>query len=89
MAESNVLSDKTKTLPTASELSTTDRDYRTAMEWKLGDPEPKGTYVINLVHLRNLRDDLRRGKSEAAAYNHSVKWVDTFKPLSKQLDDLK
>ena len=89
MVESNVLSEKTKTIPTASELSTTDRDVRAAMEWKLGDPEPKGTYVRNLVHLTKLRGDLRRGKSEAAAYKHSVKWVDTFKPIGEQLDELK
>ena len=89
MALSDVLSDKTKTIPTASELSTTDRDVRTAMEWKLGDPEPKGTYVHNLVHLTKLRGDLRRGKSEAAAYKHSVKWVDTFKPIGEQLEELK
>uniref|UniRef100_A0A6M3LA92 Uncharacterized protein n=1 Tax=viral metagenome TaxID=1070528 RepID=A0A6M3LA92_9ZZZZ len=89
MALSDVLSNKTKTAPVASELSQTDRDYRIAMEWEVGDPEPQGTYVRSRAHLTRLRNDLRRGVSEAANYKHNVIWVDTFKPIGKQLEELK
>ena len=89
MALSDVLSDKTKTAPADNELSNTASDMHNAYEWKVGDPEPEGTHVQANVALRNYREDMRKGKADAASYKHNVIWVDTTKSIGDQLRSLK
>lgn len=89
MALSNILSDKTKSLPSENELSNTATDMRVAYEWHYGDAEPKGTHVLQNIPLRNYRNDLRKGAADDARYKHNYILVDTFKLVGPQLAKLK
>lgn len=83
-----IFSDETLRIPQTSEANTA-TDMAEAFRWKLGDPEPKGTHAKANVALRNLRDDMRRGKAMAQSYENNYILVDIFKPIAPQLEELK
>ena len=89
MAESDVLSNKTKSLPGENELSNTASDIHEAYKWHYGDPEPEGTHVLQNVPLRNYRADLRKGAADAKRYKHNYILIDTFDLVGPQLEKLK
>ena len=83
------LSDRTKTTPASGELATTEKDMDELDNWGFGDPEPTGTHAKNYTPHRRLRDDFRRGKSDARNYDSNIIFVDVFQLVSKQLDELR
>ena len=89
MALSNVLSESTKTAPLSGELSTTKKDVDDLYTWEFGDAEPEGTHAKNFGPMKRYRQDLRKGAFDSKRYKHNVIWVNTFKPVSEQLANLK
>lgn len=58
--------------------------------WKIGDDEPVGTFARTNAAQKRLRDDMRRGKSDAQNYKHLyVDTLTTKKTVSQQLEELK
>jgi len=83
------LSNRTKTTPVSGELATTEKDMDELDNWEFGDPEPTGTHAKNYTPHRRLRNDLRRGKSDARNYDNNVIFINTFGTVSEQLDELR
>lgn len=63
-------------------------DMAAAFRWKIGDPEPTGTFARASVALRELRNDMRRGRAMAEVYEQNYILINTFKPVGPQLEEV-
>jgi hypothetical protein len=84
-----ILSDKTLSGYSNSEISNTASDMEEAFRWHIGDPEPTGTHAKANVSLKAYRDDMRRGQRNAESYTKNYILIDTLKPINEQLKQFK
>lgn len=83
------LSEDTKSgEPRTGAWSSTRKDMEDLMEWEYGDPEPEGSHALGFEPHTRLRRDLAKGAKASRNYDHNVIYVDTFKPVDKQLKEI-
>lgn len=80
----DTLSDKTKS-GSGFNSPTTSTDHENMEKWVYGD-EVKGSFVKSLGAWKRYRDDINRAYgNEADYYDGNVVYIDTMKPIGKQL----
>jgi hypothetical protein len=85
----NTLSEKTKSGDLTGDTISTDEDMTKVSEWKYGI-KLFGTFAKSLGAEARYRNDINRayGK-ESDYYDGNIIYIDTFKPIGKQLESFK
>ena len=81
------LSDKTISGDFSDAPNTTD-DMEALETWEYGD-EIKGSFAKSIGAFKRWRDDVERAYGNESDYDSNVLYIDTKRPIGKQLDKLK
>ena len=80
------LSNRTKTEVNISDVPKTSDDMTALFEWKVGDPDPKGTHALAHEGMKRYIDDIRNAPLES---DYEPIFINTLQPIGHQLKNLK
>ena len=80
------ISDRSKTTVDIADVPTTTDDMTALMEWEHGDTV-RGNQAKAHPGMNNYRNDINKGYGKEGTAK--TVYIDTFKPVGKQLDEIK